>query len=162
MERVTERLRPDSPPKLVMSIVPRLREQKDEIIALLREQTELLRRGRPETIARESKSPGQELLEANTPRCDRLLSSGRVDDDIHPSIHKRAERLRETRPRRPIEIWPRQPKDRFDSRSRRTKSANGVGTRTQGDRSSQELRLTQAQLAARLGTVRELVAGVIA
>ena len=88
MERVTERLRPDSPPKLVMSIVPRLREQKDEIIALLREQTELLRRGRPETIARESKSPGQELLEANTPRCDRLLSSGRVDDDIHPSIHK--------------------------------------------------------------------------
>ena len=47
-----------SPLKLVMSIVPRLRAQKDEIIALLREQNEVVRRGRPEAVARESKSPG--------------------------------------------------------------------------------------------------------
>ena len=46
MARMIERLPPDSPPKLVMSILPRLREQNDEIIALLREQNELLRRGR--------------------------------------------------------------------------------------------------------------------
>ncbi len=43
MARMMERLPADSPPKLVMSILPRLREQNDEIIALLREQTELLR-----------------------------------------------------------------------------------------------------------------------
>ena len=43
MERMLERMPPDSPPKLVMSILPRLREQNDEIVALLREQNELLR-----------------------------------------------------------------------------------------------------------------------
>jgi hypothetical protein len=48
MARMIEGLPPDSPPKLIMSILPRLREQNDEIIALLREQNELLRRGRPE------------------------------------------------------------------------------------------------------------------
>lgn len=58
MARMIEGLPPDSPPKLVMSILPRLREQNDEIIALLREQNELLRRGRPEAVTRERKSPG--------------------------------------------------------------------------------------------------------
>lgn len=48
MERMMERMPPDSPPKLVMSILPRLREQNDEIVALLREQNELLRRRWPE------------------------------------------------------------------------------------------------------------------
>ena len=48
MARMMEALPPDSPPKLVMSILPQLRQQNDEIIALLREQNELLRRGRPE------------------------------------------------------------------------------------------------------------------
>ena len=44
MERVMARMPPDSPPRLVMAILPRLREQNDEMIALLREQNELLRR----------------------------------------------------------------------------------------------------------------------
>lgn len=58
MARMIEGLPPDSPPKLVMSILPRLREQNDEIIALLREQNELLRRGRPAPMTRDSESPG--------------------------------------------------------------------------------------------------------
>jgi hypothetical protein len=52
MARMIERLPPESPPKLVMTILPRLREQNDDIIALLREQNELLRRGQPEPVAR--------------------------------------------------------------------------------------------------------------
>lgn len=56
MARMIEGLPPDSPPKLVMSILPRLREQNDEIIALLRKQNELLRRGQSEPT-RESESP---------------------------------------------------------------------------------------------------------
>jgi hypothetical protein len=58
MARMMEGLPPDSPPKLVMSILPRLREQNDEIIALLREQNELLRRGQPEAVRGETRSPG--------------------------------------------------------------------------------------------------------
>jgi hypothetical protein len=56
MERMMERMPPDSPPKLVMSILPRLREQNDEIVALLREQNELLRRRWPE-VTRGSEIP---------------------------------------------------------------------------------------------------------
>ena len=56
--RMMEALPPDSPPKLIMSILPQLRQQNDEIIALLREQNELLRRGRPERVTRESERPG--------------------------------------------------------------------------------------------------------
>src|SRR5512145_398321 len=58
MARMIEGLPPDSPPKLVMSILPRLREQNDEIIALLREQNELLRQGRAEPVTRGSEGPG--------------------------------------------------------------------------------------------------------
>jgi hypothetical protein len=58
MARMMEGLPPDSPPKLVMSILPRLQQQNDEIIALLREQNELLRRARPEPVTRESERPG--------------------------------------------------------------------------------------------------------
>ncbi len=58
MARMMERLPADSPPKLVMSILPRLREQNDEIIALLRQQNELLQRRRPEPVSRESETPG--------------------------------------------------------------------------------------------------------
>jgi hypothetical protein len=58
LARMIAGLPPDSPPRLVMSILPRLREQNDEIIALLREQNELLRRGRPAPVTRESESPG--------------------------------------------------------------------------------------------------------
>ena len=54
MARILERLPPDSPPKLVMSILPRLQEQNDEIIALLREQNALLRRGGSEPATRGS------------------------------------------------------------------------------------------------------------
>ena len=46
MRRMMERLPADSPPKLIMSILPELRKQNHEIIALLREQNELLRRER--------------------------------------------------------------------------------------------------------------------
>jgi hypothetical protein len=48
MARTMEALPPDSPPKLVMAILPRLREQNDQIIALLQEQNDLIRRLRPE------------------------------------------------------------------------------------------------------------------
>ena len=58
MARMMEGLPADSPPRLVMDILPRLREQNDEIIALLREQNELLRRGRPEAGTRASDRPG--------------------------------------------------------------------------------------------------------
>jgi hypothetical protein len=44
MERMMERMPPNSPPRLVMSTLPRLQQQNDEIITLLREQNELLRR----------------------------------------------------------------------------------------------------------------------
>ena len=43
MEQVMASLPEDAPPKLVMSVLPRLREQNDRIIGLLREQNELLR-----------------------------------------------------------------------------------------------------------------------
>jgi hypothetical protein len=33
----------DAPPKLIMSVLPRLRDQNDQIIAMLREQNALLR-----------------------------------------------------------------------------------------------------------------------
>jgi hypothetical protein len=59
MACMLEGMPPDSPPKLVMSILPRLQQQSDEIIALLREQSELLRRSRPQPVTRESESTGR-------------------------------------------------------------------------------------------------------
>lgn len=44
MEHMMASLPEGSPPRLVMSVLPRLREQNDEIIAMLREQNELLRK----------------------------------------------------------------------------------------------------------------------
>ncbi len=44
MENVMASLPEDAPPKLVMSILPKLRAQNDQIITLLQEQNELLRR----------------------------------------------------------------------------------------------------------------------
>ena len=58
MARMLEGMPPDSPPKLVMSILPRLQQQNDEIISLLREQSELLRRARLEPVTREGERPG--------------------------------------------------------------------------------------------------------
>jgi hypothetical protein len=43
MKRMMNVMPEDSPPKLVMSILPRLQEQNDQILALLKEQTDLLR-----------------------------------------------------------------------------------------------------------------------
>jgi hypothetical protein len=43
MKHMMASLPEDAPPKLVMSILPRLREQNDQIIAMLQEQNELLR-----------------------------------------------------------------------------------------------------------------------
>ena len=44
MERMMSRLPDSSPPKLVRSVLPRLREQNDQIIAMLKEQNALLRK----------------------------------------------------------------------------------------------------------------------
>ena len=43
MEHMMASLPDTSPPKLVMSVLPRLRDQNDQIIAMLQEQTALLR-----------------------------------------------------------------------------------------------------------------------
>jgi hypothetical protein len=43
MKRMMDAMPEDSPPKLVMSILPRLQEQNDQILALIKEQTDLLR-----------------------------------------------------------------------------------------------------------------------
>lgn len=56
--RMLEGMPPDSPPKLVMSILPRLQQQSDEIVSLLREQNELLRRTRLQSATRESERAG--------------------------------------------------------------------------------------------------------
>jgi hypothetical protein len=42
-ERMMASLPEEAPPKLIMSILPKLQAQNDQIIALLREQNELLR-----------------------------------------------------------------------------------------------------------------------
>lgn len=46
MEQMMAGLPEDSPPKLVMSVLPHLRDQNDEIIRMLKEQNELLREQR--------------------------------------------------------------------------------------------------------------------
>ena len=46
MERMMASLPENAPPKLVMSILPKLKAQNETIIALLREQNELLRQQR--------------------------------------------------------------------------------------------------------------------
>lgn len=43
MERMMSSLPDSAPPKLVMSVLPQLRDQNDQIIAMLREQNALLR-----------------------------------------------------------------------------------------------------------------------
>jgi hypothetical protein len=43
MEHIMASLPDNSPPKLVMSVLPRLRDQNDQIIAMLQEQNALLR-----------------------------------------------------------------------------------------------------------------------
>ena len=44
MKRMMAAMPEDSPPKLIMSILPRLKEQNEQILALLEEQRDLLRR----------------------------------------------------------------------------------------------------------------------
>lgn len=44
MEHMMASLPEGAPPKLVMSVLPRLQAQNDQIIAMLREQNELLRK----------------------------------------------------------------------------------------------------------------------
>jgi hypothetical protein len=43
MEQMMASLPEGAPPKLVMTVLPRLQDQNDQIIAMLREQNELLR-----------------------------------------------------------------------------------------------------------------------
>lgn len=47
MERVMDAMPEDSPPKLINTILPRLKQQNDEILVLLKEQNDLLRRTGP-------------------------------------------------------------------------------------------------------------------
>lgn len=47
MKRCMDHMPEDSPPKVITSSVRRIQKQNDEIIALLREQNELLRRNEP-------------------------------------------------------------------------------------------------------------------
>jgi hypothetical protein len=44
MEKMMANLPDDTPPRLVMSILPKLRAQNDQIIAMLQEQNELFRK----------------------------------------------------------------------------------------------------------------------
>ncbi len=53
MKRMMERLPENAPPKLVASILPRLQAQNDQIIAMLREQNELLQRLHSRSSGRE-------------------------------------------------------------------------------------------------------------
>ena len=46
MKRMMEAMPEDSPPKLIKSVLPRLKEQNDEMLTLLKEQNELLREQR--------------------------------------------------------------------------------------------------------------------
>jgi len=46
MEKMIASLPEEAPPRLIMSILPKLQAQNDEIIAMLQEQNELLRRGK--------------------------------------------------------------------------------------------------------------------
>lgn len=46
MEKMMAEMPEQSPPKLIMSVLPRVREQNEEIIALLREQNALLEQQR--------------------------------------------------------------------------------------------------------------------
>ena len=43
MERMMEALPENAPPKVIMSILPKLQAQNDQIIAMMRQQNELLR-----------------------------------------------------------------------------------------------------------------------
>ena len=43
MTRMMENMPEDAPPRLIVSMLPRIREQNEEILILLREQNELLR-----------------------------------------------------------------------------------------------------------------------
>lgn len=52
MEHMMESLPEGSPPKLVMSILPKLKTQNDQIITLLREQNELLREQHLSSVGR--------------------------------------------------------------------------------------------------------------
>jgi hypothetical protein len=42
MQRMLKSMPEDSPPKLIISILPRLQEQNEEILALLKEQNDIL------------------------------------------------------------------------------------------------------------------------
>ncbi len=49
MQQMMESFPENAPPKLVMSILPKLQAQNDQIITMLREQNELLRENRQRT-----------------------------------------------------------------------------------------------------------------
>jgi len=60
MKRMIDAMPEDSPPKLVMSILPRLQEQNDQILALLKEQTDLLRNGAQSASSRSRRRLGRD------------------------------------------------------------------------------------------------------
>ena len=47
MERIIAAMPEGSPPKLIMTVLPRLQAQSDQILALLKEQNKLLRQAKP-------------------------------------------------------------------------------------------------------------------
>lgn len=52
VERVMAELPENSPPKLIMNVLPKLKAQNEQIIELLREQNELLRKHEPGSEAK--------------------------------------------------------------------------------------------------------------
>lgn len=54
MEHMMASLPEGSPPKLIMSVLPKLQAQNDQIIAMLREQNELLREQQRNALTRDS------------------------------------------------------------------------------------------------------------
>ncbi len=65
MERCMEGMPEDSPPKVMISSLRRMREQNEEILALMREQNELLREGLP--VGKASSRSRPQATEAGGP-----------------------------------------------------------------------------------------------
>ena len=68
MERFMEKLPEDSPPKVMMSSLRRMQEQNEELLALLREQNDLLRERLP--AERAPSSAGRRARETADPSSD--------------------------------------------------------------------------------------------
>ncbi len=68
MERCMEHMPEDSPPKVMTSGIRRMQEQNDELLALLREQNDLLRERLP--VERAPSRAGRQARETDEPSSD--------------------------------------------------------------------------------------------